>query len=140
MKNATNFLKLVDIRGEGGYVIVAPSMHRSGVRYAFDESTFDAGIAEAPAWFLDMLSPKPKATRELTQNYARSGTTAEWSKEEVLRMLDYLDPDMPYDDWLHVGMALHAGGYPLSMWENWSRSGQKYENGCCEKRWRGFNA
>lgn len=137
VRNATGIAPKLDIRGTGGYVITAPSMHYSGKQYAFDESTFDAGIAEAPTWLLTMLRPKKKAARELSHDYA-SGALPEWSKEDVESMLAVLLPDMGYDDWLHVGMALHAGGYPLSMFDNWSRGGQKYQNGDCEIRWRGF--
>lgn len=137
IKNATGIAPKIDIRGTGGYVIAEPSRHYTGRYYKFDEASFDAGIAEAPAWLLDMLRPKVKPVRELSHDYA-SGATPEWSKDDVVAMLDHISPDIGYDDWVHVGMALHDGGYPLSMWDSWSRNGQKYENKCCEIRWRGF--
>lgn len=137
VKNATGIVSGVDIRGTGGYVIAQPSRHYTGRVYEFDDSSFDAGIAEAPVWLLDMLRPKPKPVRELSHDYA-SGATPEWSKEEVLRMLEHISPDIGYQEWVEVGMALNDGGYPLSVWDNWSRGGQKYENKCCEVRWRGF--
>lgn len=45
-----------------------------------------------------------------------------------------------YDDWLHVGMALHAGlgTSGLSLWDSWSQRSAKYEPGACEAKWRGF--
>ena len=54
-------------------------------------------------------------------------------------MLAHLHPDDSYDGWLHVGMALHAGGYSLSLWDDWSKRGQKYEAGKCQEKWQGFN-
>lgn len=45
-----------------------------------------------------------------------------------------------YDDWLHVGMALHAGlgdaGLPL--WERWSQQSAKYAPGVCAAKWASF--
>lgn len=46
----------LDFRGEGGYVILAPSAHYSGNQY---EWTVDAAIADAPDWWLEDISKKP---------------------------------------------------------------------------------
>jgi hypothetical protein len=54
-------------------------------------------------------------------------------------MLTCLDPSMGYDNWLHVGMGLHAGGWPLSYWETWSLGGANYEKGSCAKHWNSFS-
>lgn len=43
--------KGIDVRGEGGFVVAAPSPHVSGRRYEYD---FDA-IADAPNWLLGMV-------------------------------------------------------------------------------------
>lgn len=135
VRNATELAKRIDIRGTGGYVIVAPSRHYSGNMYSFDGGCSE--IAEASTWLLDMLRPKSKPVRELSHDYA-SGATPDWSKDDVLRMLGHISPDISYQEWVEVGMSLHNGGYTLSVWDNWSRAGQKYENKCCEVRWRGF--
>jgi hypothetical protein len=42
-----------DVRGEGGYVIVPPSIHPNGKRYEWISE--GAEIAEAPAWLMAML-------------------------------------------------------------------------------------
>ena len=42
---------------------------------------------------------------------------------EVFSALQYLDPDMGYDDWLRVGMALHSTGgsdEAFRLWDDWS--------------------
>lgn len=46
----------VDVRGEGGYVIAAPSKHESGRTYEWDSGAHPADIvlAEAPAWFVHL--------------------------------------------------------------------------------------
>jgi hypothetical protein len=46
--------KGLDIRGDGGYVVVPPSWHASGRRYEW-EGGEEAEIAEAPSWFLGLL-------------------------------------------------------------------------------------
>jgi hypothetical protein len=42
----------VDVRGDGGMVLIAPSLHPSGNRYAVVE---DCEIAEAPAWLIELV-------------------------------------------------------------------------------------
>jgi predicted P-loop ATPase len=49
-----------------------------------------------------------------------------------------------YEDWLHIGMALHAGfkgsQAGLSMWDIASRNApEKYTPGLCAKKWESFN-
>lgn len=47
----------VDIRGQGGFVMIAPSMHESGQRYEWLEGyePWTIEIAEAPRWLCDEL-------------------------------------------------------------------------------------
>jgi hypothetical protein len=40
----------VDVRADGGYVVAAPSMHRSGTQYEWEDP--EAPLAEVPAWLL----------------------------------------------------------------------------------------
>ncbi len=47
----------LDIRGEGGYVILAPSLHPSGARYRFINQL---PIADPPPWLLDLVVEQPK--------------------------------------------------------------------------------
>jgi hypothetical protein len=47
----------LDVKAEGGYIVLAPSLHASGKRYHWLN---EAPIADAPAWMLDKLR-EPKA-------------------------------------------------------------------------------
>ncbi|MCM3637736.1 bifunctional DNA primase/polymerase [Sporosarcina luteola] len=69
--NKTNFAPGLDIRGDNGYIVAAPSLHASGKRYDWELSShpLEVGIAEAPQWLIDMVTqpvythtdkPKPK--------------------------------------------------------------------------------
>ena len=42
------------------------------------------------------------------------------------------------DEWLRVGMALKAEGFPCSVWDDWSRVDLRYHSGECDRLWNGF--
>nr|WP_255648035.1 bifunctional DNA primase/polymerase [Pseudalkalibacillus hwajinpoensis] len=66
VKNRTNILPGLDIRGEGGYIAVAPSLHVSGKKYEWELSSrpLDVPLSDMPEWLLKMivepLHGKPK--------------------------------------------------------------------------------
>ena len=41
--------------------------------------------------------------------------------------------------WIAVGMALKQEGYPVSVWDDWSRNDRRYHPGECERLWNGFH-
>jgi hypothetical protein len=47
----------IDARGDGGYILVPPSIHPTGARYSW--STHACELAVAPAWLLDLARKKP---------------------------------------------------------------------------------
>jgi bifunctional DNA primase/polymerase-like protein/primase-like protein len=49
----------LDVRGDGGYVVLPPSIHPSGRPYVWSVDSADQ-FAEAPAWLSDLLAGKPK--------------------------------------------------------------------------------
>jgi putative DNA primase/helicase len=59
VKNSTGELGPgLDIKGEGGSIVVAPSLHTSGKRYCWKNT---APIADAPEWFLLLLQETQKS-------------------------------------------------------------------------------
>lgn len=59
---------------------------------------------------------------------------------DLAECLDAIDPaSCSYEEWAHVGMALHAEGYPASVWDDWSRRDPaRYRAGECESKWKTF--
>ena len=60
--------------------------------------------------------------------------------DSLLEALKALDPSRcSYAEWVEVGMALKAEGYPCSVWDDWSRrDAARYHTGDCEKKWETF--
>ena len=62
--------------------------------------------------------------------------------EQIRRMLETINPnDFSYDDWVHIGMAIHSQ-HPddegRDTWKEWCKRGERYEPGEVETRWDGF--
>jgi len=53
VKNSVRIRDKTDVRGDGGYVVVPPSLHKSGNRYEWVVSPADADLAECPQWVLE---------------------------------------------------------------------------------------
>lgn len=59
---------------------------------------------------------------------------------DLREALQAIDPaDLPYQDWINVGMGLKEAGYSPEDWEAWSRRDPaRYHPGECAKKWRSF--
>ena len=53
--------------------------------------------------------------------------------------MDYISPAaLSYQEWVSIGMALKHEGFPVSVWDSWSRADSRYKSGECEKKWESF--
>ncbi|MBI4522147.1 MAG: bifunctional DNA primase/polymerase [Gemmatimonadetes bacterium] len=59
--NRVGVLPGVDVRGDGGFVVLAPSLHPSGRRYEWRVSPDEAAVSEAPGWVWEVLDAPPPA-------------------------------------------------------------------------------
>ena len=59
----------IDIRATGGLFVAPPSLHKSGVRYQWDDDAVHAGIAPAPGWLQPVAPPQSKPVEVTTGDY-----------------------------------------------------------------------
>ena len=58
IKNRTEFLPGLDVRGDGGYIVGVPSRHRNGSLYAWDKecAPHEIAVAELPVWLSEQMT------------------------------------------------------------------------------------
>lgn len=55
---------------------------------------------------------------------------------ELLRALDFVDPStLDYQDWLKVGTALKTEGLNFEVWDDWSKSDERYNHSEMPNKW-----
>lgn len=59
----------IDVRGEGGYIIVPPSTRTDGSPYRWEDPPGLFEAAEAPAWLLDLVQRRPALGAAHDQNF-----------------------------------------------------------------------
>ena len=130
----------LDIKGDGGTAMLPPSVHPSDRTFRYGWVDPATPIAVAPSWLVDLVTKEP--VRPVPNIRARASLhRGRWSEAEVWRMLDVLDPNLPREDWIKVGMALHSGDYPFTLFDEWSaRSPEKYNARDCALQWKSFKA
>lgn len=129
----------VDVKGEGGYIVVEPSMHVSGITYAWeaDGDPLEGATAAAPPEWLFT----PVATAAAPAAIA-AGAVGFLAPDRVLAIrsaLSFLDAD-DRDTWVRVGMALRETGAPnaFGLWTEWSQLSSKYDATAQRKTWDSF--
>lgn len=73
VKNSQKFAGGLDVRTTGGYVLLPPSLHKTGNRYQWLKSPTDCELATAPDWLLTLL-PKRNEPKNGSKNVAESTT------------------------------------------------------------------
>lgn len=134
-------LPKVDVRGDGGYVCGVGTNHYSGAIYQWVNPLEE--IAQAPQFILDLvLEEKRKTHTPVPLNIKKSSLSLSnndgWSEDKAYELLSHINPDCGYDEWIAIGMALHSEGFPFSVWDNWSKSGTKYDARGMESHWKSF--
>ena len=71
IKNRTNILPGLDIRGDGGYIAVSPSLHLSGNNYEWEFSSrpLEVPLAEMPDWLLQKITEPIQRKKRKPDSY-----------------------------------------------------------------------
>lgn len=125
----------VDVKHHG-YIVVEPSRHISGQRYAWEASSDPLEGATAsplPDWLRSVrheLEPPAVSVRAIDQAQL----------EDLQSALSAIGADNR-DTWLRVGMALHSTGddqQGFTLWSTWSQSSAKFDPVDQMRVWRSF--
>jgi len=116
-----------------GYVVGPGSRHASGGNYLLAWGSPD-DIDEAPAGLVALLA-RPERHRA---DY--DGRAVDVSHADIEGMLAHINPDVTYDIWIRVGMAIHhaTGGTGQALWDKWSSKGDKYDARKMDTHWHSF--
>lgn len=97
-------------------------------------------LTELPDNFIqvmDALYPKPQKTWVAPRLELHDDV--EFGDAES--MLSHINPDLPYDEWIAIGMSLKSefGDSAFQLWDNWSSRGGKYKPKNMYNHWRSFD-
>lgn len=124
--------------------VLPPSIHPdTGEPYAWDFAEPMLGDWRDPPVLPDKVLAVWQSLSH--QDGFLDSVTGQGDIEAAQRVLDELDPDMGYHEWIRVGMALHhefdSGYEGLELWDEWSSQGSLYRGmEDLEFHWRTFNA
>jgi hypothetical protein len=129
----------LDVRGDGGYVLLPPSETDRGI-YAYEQKV---EMAEMPQWLINLTQvteSRPQTVPRGRKFVNGFGPVDELRVREALWMIP---ASIEHDDWVRVGMALHSwdDGPGKNLWLEWSRTcPEKFNESDFETAWRSFKA
>jgi len=104
-------------------------------------------LTEVGRTFIDAIARNngrdPQRTPSAGRSSRPSTVFADIDHQALAALVEPLDPDCGYDDWLRVAMALHHASdgceYGLVIFDEWSMRGRKYPGfAAIEYKWRTF--
>ena len=128
----------IDIKTGRALIVLPPS---TGKHVAVCEAETVADLVELGQDVIDAIFKHNG--RETPRLHVHVPTSISTDLSQLQALVEKLDPDMGYDDWVHVGMALYneTGGSDegLALFDSWSSQGSKYNgNRELQTKWRSF--
>ncbi len=139
----------IDILSEGSQVLIV-GCEIDGKKYVWTDEDFGCvEFADVPTGLVKTYAKGERArptsdddcVEDLRDFAGLVGRPGAMSEEAVKELLAKLDPSIPNDEWVKVGMALKDWHpiFGLELWEAWSLDGDNWTEGDAEKRWRSFD-
>lgn len=123
--SATNLPPGLDIRGEGGQVLAAPTTHPNGRRYRWIRDPWTTPLAEAPDWLYQHFTPEPAP--ELPIEAAALPTTAGAAASTDDSIAEWARNTYQFDTLLQAdGWTLHSTRGDDTYW---TRPGKQRRDG-----------
>lgn len=127
----------LEVRGQNLLSTLPPSTHPLTGKYSWLNPPDRIKIPTISSLWLEHLRPKPQFKSKFIKTKFKLGTAK--TIEELVRAINPIYADI-YDDWIRIGMALKDWNTNLlGLWDDWSRSSDKYKSGECAYRWSTFN-
>jgi hypothetical protein len=123
----------IDVRGDGGYIIVPPSMRQDSRAYEIEEPLDYFHFAPPPDWLVSMIS-----TPRMDHKAANQTETTQEVRESVEAALRILPNNYDRDGWVRIGAAYFEGGGIFDGFDAWSRQHPSYDRAETEKAWMSF--
>jgi len=133
----------VDIRADGGYVVV-PSPASPGREWLVgdpfyvDQADGEVDITQMPEWLEQLLRVERKTGTAPGADSAEAMPIGPEQVAAIRRALQHIDSD-PRDTWIRVGMALKSTGakaQAYELWCEWSQRSSKFDSKVQERQWR----
>ena len=134
----------IDFLANDHYAVAPGSIHpdtRKEYVFDADSNPEEVPIEVIPDWLLDIILTKKKQRDETIKLQGTSEilVTDKNTFDEVRDALTCISPDIDYQNWVNIGMALKSfGDAGFNVFEEWSRGGKKFKEGECARKWNSF--
>ncbi len=123
-----------------GQVVGAGSIHPETKQPYEIEHGSPSTITEAPSRLIELLkreepSFQPKPMPKIVSTGDRTS--------QIVAMLEHINPDVGYEDWIRIGMGIHHETYGsetgYEIWYAWSSRGTKFKAKEMRTKWKSFS-
>lgn len=126
----------VDVKGDGGMVVAAPSVRPDGLAYTW--LNWGTPIAPLPGWLAEKLLEEPRTAVAVPSNRPPPEI------EDLERALAVIpNDDVDWETWNKVGMAIYAStdgsNEGRELYRGWSSKSSKHDDKQLNAKWKLFD-